>query len=92
MKNLQEIGGKLNIKSGVFIAIGALRKVKVGVYDGKGKYIPVEREEFHEMVSCTGNISRTEEGEIFIHSHVLAVSREGKVVGGPTFIIRLTFY
>ena len=82
IKELKKTAESLGIKSGVITAIGALKKVRVGVYGKEGRYNIVEKEGFHELLSCMGNISVDEKGEVFIHAHILAVDREENFIGG----------
>ncbi|RLI30788.1 hypothetical protein DRO48_02490 [Candidatus Bathyarchaeota archaeon] len=70
------------IESGVFMAIGALKKAKLAYYDIKErKYVEIPVDEEVELLSCLGNISK-KDGETVIHAHVVVGDRTGKTTGG----------
>lgn len=71
-----------DIKMGSIMAIGAVKKARIGFYDQKAReYREEEIGEPMEITSCLGNIS-LKDGEIFVHAHVTLADRKGKVIGG----------
>ncbi|MEM3731254.1 MAG: DUF296 domain-containing protein [Candidatus Bathyarchaeia archaeon] len=70
-----------NIKAGVFIVIGSLRKAVVG-YFKEGEYKHITFEGPLEIVSCMGNVAVDEKGEIVIHAHIVVSNEKGKAFGG----------
>jgi len=69
------------IKAGFFILIGTLKEAKFGFYR-RGKYEPIQIDEPVEIVSCIGNISLKEEGELVVHAHISVSDENGIVTGG----------
>jgi len=71
-----------NIKTGIVLALGAVRKARIGYYDqSEKKYIEMEINEPLEIVSCLGNVIRTE-SETIVHLHVTLGRRNGTTIGG----------
>jgi len=70
------------IKAGTIMAIGAVKRAKIGFYDQKTReYLETEINQPMEISSCLGNIS-LKDGEIFVHAHVTLADKEGRVLGG----------
>lgn len=70
------------IKSGVFLAIGALEFVSLSFYDLKKKeYLKYEVGYPVEVVSMTGNIAWMK-NEVIIHCHGVFSDKTGKTTGG----------
>lgn len=69
------------ISSGILFLIGSLKKATLGFYS-KGKYHPIKLNEPLEIVSCIGNISTKNEGELVVHAHMVVSNREGEAYGG----------
>jgi len=69
------------IKAGFFILIGTLKEAKFGFYR-RGRYEPIQIGEPVEIVSCIGNISLKEEGELVVHAHISVSDENGEVTGG----------
>ena len=67
--------------SGFFLLIGTLKKAILGFYK-EGKYVPIEKSGPLEIVSCTGNISTKEDGELVVHGHVVVGDSRGDAFGG----------
>ncbi len=73
---------KNNLKAGLIFAIGALKKVKLGFYDQtKKKYLAKAINQPLEILSCLGNIS-LKDGQPFVHAHLAASDKKGRVYGG----------
>lgn len=82
VESITDLAEKMEIRTGIFSAIGALQKAEIGYYDQ-------ETYEYHgnlidapmELVSCSGNISIRDE-KPFVHAHASLADRNGKVLGG----------
>ncbi len=71
-----------NVRLGLVLAIGALKRCKLGYYDQKAqRYEVVELNEEVELVSALGNVS-VREGEPFVHVHVSVSRRDGTTLSG----------
>jgi predicted DNA-binding protein with PD1-like motif len=70
-----------DVDSGFFFLIGTVKTAVLGYYEN-GKYLPVEKAGPLEIVSCTGNISIKERGELVVHGHMVVSDREAKAYGG----------
>ncbi len=70
-----------NVKAGVLILIGALKKVVLGLYK-LGEYKNICIEGPLEIASCTGNICLGEKGETMTHVHVVVSNEKGEAFGG----------
>jgi predicted DNA-binding protein with PD1-like motif len=80
---LEEISRKEKIKAGAFNLIGALKSVNMKYYDQRTHgYRDVSKEEPMEIVSCMGDISVKENGEVMIHAHIALADSKGRVWGG----------
>ena len=80
------------IKAGFFILIGTLKKAKLGFYR-QGKYEPIQVGGPVEIVSCMGNISLKEEGELVVHAHISVSNEKSEVLGGhllPGCVVAVT--
>lgn len=63
--------------------IGAFRRATVGWFDMEIKdYRPIEVAEQVEVLSLTGNVARTDEGETKIHVHLVVGRSDGTAMGG----------
>jgi len=70
------------IETGSLVAIGALKKAKLGYYDQKkNRYREIKVDSPTEIASCTGNIS-LREGEPFAHIHVVLSDANGNTKAG----------
>lgn len=80
---LTEIAAKEQIRLAAVQGIGAADRLKVGVFDPRGKrYYPVEAEGMFEITSLLGNITR-KQGEPYLHLHIAAADPQaGTVIGG----------
>ena len=79
---ITDLARENNIEVGTIMAIGAVKKARIGYYDQKTwEYREQDIEEPMEISSCLGNIS-LKDGEIFVHAHINLADREGRVMGG----------
>ena len=70
------------VRLGLVLAIGALRRCKLGYYDQRAqRYEVLELDEEVELVSALGNVS-IREGEPFVHVHVSVGRRDGTTLSG----------
>lgn len=70
-----------NIKAGFFFLIGTLKRAALGFYR-EGKYEPITIAEPLEIVSCIGNVSVKDSGELLIHGHLAVSNTKGEAFGG----------
>lgn len=70
-----------NVKAGIFILIGSLKKAILGYYK-EGEYKSIELDGPLEIASCMGNIAVNEKGEIMIHPHIVVSNEKGEAFGG----------
>jgi len=79
---LREFCQKENLQTAFLWGIGALTRAVFGVYDPQsGQYHSQTREEFLEILNCTGNIS-LKEGKTFPHLHITLADKSGQSRGG----------
>ena len=70
---------KNNVKAGLILAIGALKKVKLGFYDqAKKKYLAKSVNQPLEILSGLGNVS-LKDGRPFVHVHLAVSDKAGRV-------------
>jgi uncharacterized protein len=82
LQGLTEAAQKLEIESGTIQAIGAVDDLTVAFFEPQEKeYEPLRFDEHFEITSSLGNVS-LKEGQPFVHVHVTASDRKGRVVGG----------
>ncbi|MFH1783425.1 MAG: PPC domain-containing DNA-binding protein [bacterium] len=83
LDSLTSVCKENNIKLGVFSVIGAVRGAKLGFYDQEQKKYEerINIKKKLEITSCNGNISLID-SDIFVHSHITLVDREGNCYGG----------
>ncbi|MGB9134852.1 MAG: PPC domain-containing DNA-binding protein [Candidatus Bathyarchaeia archaeon] len=81
IETVAETAKQNDVDSGFFFLIGTLKSAVLGYYEN-GKYLPVEKAGPLEIVSCTGNVSTKEEGELVVHGHVVVSDRDAKAFGG----------
>jgi len=73
------------IKLGSITGIGAVDKVKLGLYDSKKKqYNTKEFFEDMEVTSLVGNVS-LKDGKPFLHLHITLANSDFKVFGGHLY-------
>ncbi len=82
--SLTDFCKKENIKLGICSVIGALTSVRLGYYNQDiKKYVEcINLNKKLEISSCMGNISLTNESEIFVHTHITLANHRGKCYGG----------
>lgn len=80
-KVIKEKVEESNIKAGIFILIGSLKKAVVGYYK-EGKYKTIKLDGPLEIASCMGNIAVDKKGEIIIHPHIVVSNERGEAFGG----------
>jgi len=81
LEAISDTAKQKGIKAGFFILIGTLKEAKFGFYR-RGRYEAIQIDEPVEIVSCIGNISLKEEGELVVHAHISVSDENGKVIGG----------
>jgi len=73
---------KNKIKSGLIIAVGALKNAKLSYYDQSKKvFLPKNINKPLEILSCLGNVS-LKDGQPFVHVHLTVSDKTGRVYGG----------
>lgn len=79
---ITEFAKEGGIESGVFTAIGALKRAKLRFYNQDSQeYQEMSIDTPHEIASCIGNIS-LKDGEPFVHAHAVLADEDGKTKGG----------
>jgi predicted DNA-binding protein with PD1-like motif len=69
------------IKAGLFIVIGSLKRVVLGYYKN-GKYESINLTGPLEISSGMGNIAVDEKSEVVIHAHIVVSNEKGLAFGG----------
>ena len=80
------------IRAGFFFLIGTVKRAVLGFYK-EGIYKPIQVAGPLEIVSCMGNISIREDGELIVHAHIAVGNEEGEMFGGhllPGCIVDVT--
>lgn len=80
LETLNSIVERENIEAGFFTGIGALSKVRMGIFT-QGKYEEITIEDELEIVSLLGNIS-LKDGKPFVHAHITVSKKGGEAFGG----------
>ncbi len=71
-----------DIKTGVFNAIGAVKRATISFYDQRDHcYVNRYVDQPAEILCCTGNISESD-GKIFVHAHITLSLSDSTVIGG----------
>jgi predicted DNA-binding protein with PD1-like motif len=82
LQGLTEAAQKLGIEAGTVQAIGAVDNLTVAFFEPEEKeYEPLHIDEHLEITSSLGNVSLRDR-QPFVHVHVTASDRQGRVVGG----------
>jgi len=81
LKRVIEACKEYQVRVGVVSAIGALRKVRVGIYSGEGKYKVIKREGIYELAACIGNVVPGENGKLIAHLHFVVSNGEEVLAG-----------
>jgi uncharacterized protein len=72
-----------HITAASFTAIGAFERAKVAWFDIQRKeYRPISIDEQVELLSCIGDFSLTQQGELQLHAHVVVGRSDGTTRGG----------
>lgn len=69
------------IRTGFFLLIGTVKRAVLGFYK-EGNYKQIQLAGPLEIVSCMGNISIREDGELVAHAHIAVGNEAGEVFGG----------
>ena len=79
---LTEAARKLGVEAGTVQAIGAVDDLTVAFFEPESKeYEPIRIDQHLEITSSLGNVS-LKDGKPFVHVHVNAGDRQGRVFGG----------
>jgi predicted DNA-binding protein with PD1-like motif len=82
LQGLTQAAQKLGIDAGSVQAIGAVDELTVAFFEPEEKeYRPLRFGDHFEITSSLGNVS-LKDGQPFVHVHVTASDREGRVIGG----------
>ncbi|MBI4668661.1 MAG: DNA-binding protein [Elusimicrobia bacterium] len=74
------------IYAGTIEGIGAAGEAQIGIFDAHEKnYRKITLAGPLEILSLLGNVSQTEDGRSFLHSHVVLGDHEMKTFGGHLF-------
>jgi len=69
------------VRAGVLFVIGSLKNAVLGYYK-EGEYKHIRLDSPLEMVSCMGNVSLDEKGEVMVHAHIVVSDEKGDCFGG----------
>ncbi|HVP40803.1 MAG TPA: PPC domain-containing DNA-binding protein [Candidatus Krumholzibacteriaceae bacterium] len=78
---IKEKAEQNKVEAGFFFLIGMVKKAVLGFYK-EGKHKPIHIAGPLEIVSCTGNISKKENGELVAHGHIAVSNEQGATFGG----------
>ncbi len=79
---IKQICEKKLVRLGTVTGIGAINHLEMGLYDvSKKEYFKNTLDKDLEITSLMGNVSK-KDGETYLHVHITAADREGKVWGG----------
>jgi predicted DNA-binding protein with PD1-like motif len=81
IETIREKAEKSGVKAGLLFVIGSLEKATLGYYKAR-EYKILHFDGPLEIVSCMGNITLDEKGEIVIHAHLAVSNEKGEVFGG----------
>jgi hypothetical protein len=70
-----------SIRAGFFFLIGTVKRAVLGFYK-EGRYKEIKVPGPLEVVSCVGNLSLREDGELVAHAHIGVADEEGRIFGG----------
>ncbi|MCC6012889.1 MAG: DUF296 domain-containing protein [Candidatus Verstraetearchaeota archaeon] len=80
--SLKELAKKLNINTGVFTLLGALKKASLLYYiQSEKRYVNITFDFPVEIVSGIGNIAMLN-NDVIVHAHLVISDREGKCYAG----------
>ncbi len=90
MSSLLFVAKKENLTLASIQGIGATDDFEVGVFDlEKSEYDRIRYTGNHEINSLVGNLT-TKDGEPYLHLHITATGKDGKVVGGHLFDAKIS--
>ena len=90
MSSLLFVAKKENLTLASIQGIGATDDFEVGVFDlEKSEYDHIRYTGNHEINSLVGNLT-TKNGEPYLHLHITATGKDGKVVGGHLFDAKIS--
>ena len=69
------------VEAGFFFLIGTVKKAVLGFYK-EGNYQPIHVAGPLEIVCCTGNVSKREDGQLIAHAHLVVSNEQGTTFGG----------
>ena len=78
---IKEKAKQNSVRAGFFLLIGTVKRAVLGFYK-EGRYKEIEVPGPLEIVSCIGNLSLREDGELVAHAHVGVANEEGRIFGG----------
>jgi len=82
VQSMTKLAGSNGVEVGSFMAIGALKRARLGYYDQENYgYREMKIDAPHEMASCIGNVS-LKDGETFVHVHVVLADDKGNTKAG----------
>ncbi len=82
LSELTGLARRERIRTGTVSAIGAVSRARIGYYDQAARvYRERDLDQPLEICSCLGNIS-LQDGEVFVHAHVVLADGAGKTRGG----------
>ena len=82
LEGLTKVAKELEMHAGTIEVIGALRKLRFGIYDlDRKEYDILEPQGHFELLNGTGNVA-LKDGEPFVHLHVTASGSDGTALGG----------
>jgi predicted DNA-binding protein with PD1-like motif len=81
LNSIKEKAEQNGICAGFFFLIGTVKRAILGFYK-EGKYKQTQVAGPLEIVSCLGNISIREDGELVAHAHIGVADEEGRMFGG----------
>ncbi len=83
LTTVQQVVRQYDVRSGVVSIIGAVSRATLGFFDReKREYRSNTFARDLEIVSCTGNIARLDDGTVVVHAHMVVADDEGHCYGG----------
>ncbi|MDD7463014.1 MAG: DUF296 domain-containing protein [Anaerococcus sp.] len=82
VESLHEVLNKEDIKAGSISGLGAVKKLDIGYFNpGTKAYKPIIFDEYMEVTSLVGNVSR-KDGEVYTHLHIVCGREDASTVSG----------
>jgi predicted DNA-binding protein with PD1-like motif len=83
LETLESLVTRYDVRAGCFSLIGAIASATLGYFDVNAKmYRVLTLKQDLEVTSCTGNISRLEDGTPVIHAHMVVANEKGESFSG----------